>query len=108
MITQFAPSGPTYDDLDRINWEVNSNPKLRDCQFFTVFKGNKLRAMGYKPQDVYVATPRARGDVPNHVVLRMGDWILDNLEKHPYPYAEMQKRYREYPGYKITTGGIAK
>jgi predicted transglutaminase-like cysteine proteinase len=96
-----AAAGPSYDILDQINWEVNANRKLRDCQWFALFKGQKLKKLGYDSQNVYVRTPRAdpKKPGPNHVVRRAGDWILDNQDKHPYPYAEMARRYQEVNGF---------
>jgi predicted transglutaminase-like cysteine proteinase len=101
-----APAGPDFWTLDKINKDVSRAGYPPDCEWQTHFKGERLRAMGLEPQKVYVATETQdpNRDEPNHVVLRMGDWILDNREPRPYPYSSMGRRYKEYPGYETVPG----
>ena len=101
------PAAPDFWTLEKINDDVRHEWAHRpDCQWQTFFKGKKLREMGFAPQDVYVRTKDADPSKPgpNHVVLRMGDWVLDNLQKRPYKYSAMVRQYQEFPGYEIVPG----
>lgn len=106
-----------YWTLQKVNDAINrsqhldgkpilpSGKPLRDCEWFTNFKRQELIDRYQASKDdlvnVYVATEMQRHDLdePDHVVLRMGDWILDNRVPNPYKYKAMLKKYREYPGW---------
>lgn len=93
-----------YYDLQKINKEVNGGP-YRDCEWFTHLKRQKLDEMGIPPEKLYVATETTDGSAPNHVVVAVGDWILDNRKPKPYTRKQMERGgYKVFPGYVIPAG----
>lgn len=116
---EFAVKAPDFYALEKLNKALNSSREmdgtplmangkpltLRDCEWFTEFKRQRLHQNLGVPEDqmqkVYVATEKQNPDVdePDHVVLRYGGWVLDNRYPRPYKYDAMLKKYREYPGW---------
>lgn len=94
-----ATGAPDYYALERINKEVNAGP-YRDCEWFTQFKRQKLKDMGVDSEKLYVSTETSDGSAPNHVVLRVGDYVLDNRQKRPMTMKQMERGgYKVFPGY---------
>lgn len=93
-----------YWALDKLNKEVNSGP-WRDCEWFTEAKRQKLRDMGIPATPLFVSTETTDGTKPNHVVLQVGDWILDNRKPKPYTRKQMEHGgYKVFPDYKYPDG----
>lgn len=94
-----APAPLDYWQLQEVNKEVNRGP-YRDCEWFTHFKQQKLKEMGIPSEKVFVST--TGGEQPDHVIVKAGDYYLDNRYKRVMTEKELRRgRYRIFPGYEI-------
>lgn len=93
-----------YWALQKVNREVNTGP-YHDCEWFTHFKQQKLKEMGISSEKLYVSTEHGDGTKPNHVVITVGDWVLDNRQHRVMTRKQMLSGgYKPFPGYEIPTG----
>lgn len=110
VVQALAEKIADYWTLQKINSAVNrsqlldgspilpaGNP-LVDCEWFSHFKRQELRKMGFDGQLLDVGTENAEPGKANHRVLIVGDWVLDNRRKNPYKRSTFSRMgYTEYP-----------
>ncbi len=100
------PSVPDYWALQKINDYINRDFRtpdgrpLRDCEWFSHFKNQELKKLGLSGQLLDVETETSDTGTPNHRVVVVGDWVLDNRHKNPYKRSTFKRMgYKEYPNY---------
>ena len=105
--TILSGGGPDYYALQKIQKDVTRKVKgqrFDDCEWHATFKKIELDKLGASSEMVYVST---NGDEksPNHVVLKVGDYYLDNRHRNPITEKQMRNGgYRVFPGYKPGDG----
>lgn len=98
-----SPGGLDYWALKKLNNDVNKRVRGQtydDCEWYSTFKQIDLQKMGADSERVYVST--THGDAPNHVIIKAGDYYLDNRFPNPMTEKQMLRAgYRTFPGYVI-------
>jgi len=94
---------PDYWALKKLNEDVNRRvrgQKFDDCEWYTTFKSIDLDKAGFGKGERYYVSTDGNERAPDHVILKVGDYFLDNRFPNPMTERQMLRSgYRHFPGY---------